>query len=158
MKAMLFLFSFLTLSINAKTQPDKFTMHCSVMTFIERLELIDPKVQETVKKGIDEGEEHYDGQTGSLCYKISVFSDGENTSISIILLEKEIEYVRSSFNFRNGKLDTASLDVFLDNNKSYSHFYVKGNKKLGWQRGSDGVSKDFSVDLFEEHLIKVTPL
>ncbi len=148
-------------SVSARTEPDKpdkFVTHCAVMYFLEQLEMVDTLVYKTIEKGILEGQAVYNGQTGYLCYELSVSSDGMNTNISVILLEKEIEYMRSSFNFHKGKLDSALLDVFLDNNESYSHFYLKRNKKLSWQRGSDGVSKEFSGALFEEHLLKVTPL
>ena len=166
MKTIVILLTLLFLStfVSARTEPDKpdkFVTHCAVMYFLEQLEMVDPLIYETIEKGILESEAVYDGQTGSLCYKVTVNSTGKETDISVILLEKETEYARCNFVFRNGKLQSAMVDVFFGDvgkEEYYFHFYLKGAKHLSYCRSGDGDYRDFSAELFAEHLSKVTPL
>lgn len=155
------LFLSTSVSVSAQTEPDKFTTHCSVMSFLDQLEMIDPGIYDAIEKGILEGKSTYKGERGSLGYKICVSSMGKETDITVILLNKNIKYARCNFVFRNSKLQSAMLDVFLDDEVKtnyYFHFYLKRDKHLSYYRKGEGDYHDFSAELFAEHLQKITPL
>lgn len=158
MKTIVILLTSLFLSANVNAEPDKFYVHCTVKSFIDYLKLIDTTIYNAVENGMQEGSAFREGKLGSVCYRINVSSVGKETNISITLIENGFQYANCQFAFRKGKLETALVDVSVDDTERYVHVYIKGSKKKSYCRNNLWQFRSFSSGLFAEHLSKVTPL
>lgn len=155
---LLFVLLFFSTAVSAHNEPDKYVTHCAVISFLDQLEMIDPGICDAIDRGIIEGKSGYEGQRGSLCYKIFTQSSRKETNISVTLIEKGFQYADCRFSFHHGKLKTALIDVAMDDTERYVHLFIKDAKKLSYCRNGIWQFKSFSAELFAEHLQKITPL